>query len=236
VDPELAAAIDGLYSAFRDYDRPATFEACPCCWGAEDGIVPSPGGDRPLQALTAQELEDVASQMPGLGGDIATYKHYLPRLYEIAVTDGFDLPEFPELVARINDGRDPDFCWSRWPESEQGAIRRFFHAVWRDRLASPPDIDGLLLGFIEADPDVDWYLAEWLRFESPTAAGHLEDFLAGTLSSWVMKPSRRRNADPRLVAWITSSATKAAVEAAADHARTPAERDALAEAYLRWLS
>jgi hypothetical protein len=38
-----------------------------------------------------------------------------------------------------------------------------------------------------------------------------------------------------VLAWLREPATKDAIAAAADRARTPAEREALEESYLRWL-
>jgi len=236
---ELQTAIDTLYTAFAGYIRPPTFVGCVCCWdGPElpDGhsrAVPSPGGSRPLRSLNAPELADVASQVPHLGGSIELLKHYLPRILEICgVGGGFEWPDF-EVVA----GHLP----TTGPDHEIAAIRGFLRALWRDRLTADVDtwaVDEALCAAGLADPDIDWYLATWLRFEHVNAAAHLERLLAGGAFAnafWdTDRPPAPENRQ-RVVAWTQAESTLAAVAAAADRARTPAERESLEECYLRWL-
>ena len=252
---DLQAAIEDLYTAFAGYVRPPTFVGCICCWdGAErpDGQsrdVPSPGGPRPLRSLNATELADVASQVPHLGGSTELLKHYLPRILEICtIGGGFDWPDIEEVVGHLTYG-DGEDRWTAWPEDERGAVRGVLHAMWRDVLTAEVDdeatLDGTFCSVGIADPDIDWYLDTWLRFEHPNAAGHLERFLTensrrmhkGKLVNafWFTDqppaPENRR----RIIAWTKAGSTLAAVAAAADRARTPAERESLEECYLRWL-
>jgi hypothetical protein len=259
---ELEAAIEDLYDAFAGYPRPPWFEGCGCCWGDGDAEpitdgnghrgtvrVPSPGGSRPLRALTAEELSNVAAEVPLTAGTLDVLKHYLPRILEIAVGEGFDWPDLEIVLSRLNDDeRVGSVPWTSWPEHEAEAIRAFLHALWRTALATDGDeytVDGPLCGIGTVDPDIDWYLDEWLRFESPNAALNLERFLQLNLG-WIMRgrlwnaywdrkhAPARQNLN-RIISRLRSPATKDAVAAAADRARTDGERDALTEVFLRWL-
>ena len=254
----LQAAIDGLYEAFADHRRPGSFRACACCWPGEpiegdDGevAVPAPGGDRPLRELAAVELGKVAGEVPPTTGSLAVVQHYLPRILEIVAGEGFGWPDREVVLGRLAhrpalDGQ----VWTNWPAAEHEAVRRFLHALWLHRLATPDDgiehlVDETLCGIGLADPDIDWYLDTWLRFDEPAAAPHLQRFLienAAHLRRGRLLDAHWSSATPpapenrqRVVAWVRSPATKDAVAAAAEQARTPAEREALEESYLRWL-
>ena len=217
-------------------------------------VVEAPGGDRPLRELMAAEVWNVAGEVPPMAGALEMTKHYLPRVLEIAVGEGFGWPDVEVVVGRLVyrpalDGQ----VWTEWPGPEQDAIRRFLHALWLHRLAKPDDpaggvehlVDDTLCAIGLVDADIDWYLEAWLRFDEPAAALHLHRFLienAAPLRRGRLLDAHWATATPpapenrqRVVAWVRSPATKDAVAAAADRARMPAEREALEESYLRWL-
>ena len=254
----MKAAIEGLYTVFAGYTRPPTFVGCVCCWeGVElpDGQgrkVRSPGGPAPLRALNAKELADLASQVPHLGGDTNLLKHYLPRVLEIAtVGGGFDWPDLEVIVGHFayRHVDDPEIVpWSAWPERERLAVQRFLRALWRDSLTAEAEtlaVDVALCAAGLVDDDIDWYLDAWLRFEHPNAAGHLERFLMDNVqylprnrlanAYWNTDTPPAAENRSRIAAWSKAQSTLMAVANAADHARTPAEREALEECYLRWL-
>jgi hypothetical protein len=106
-------------------------------------------------------------------------------------------------------------------------------------------VDEALCVVASVDPDIDRYLGTWLDFSHPQAALNLQRFLmlnVGSLAKGKLYNSGWSRSGPlvaenrrRIVAWIKVDTTRDAVAAAADRARTPAERDALEECYLRWL-
>jgi hypothetical protein len=232
-ETELHDAIDGLYDAFARYPHPAA------------------GGDRPLRELAADEVEKLAGELLTGTSPLAGFMHYLPRMLEIAVGEGFGWPDLEVVFGRLGYGPFVGAApWTAWPGPERDAVRRFLHAFWRRRLATEGDVvddvagDALCaVGLV--DPDIDWYLDTWLRFDDPAAAGNLQHFLIlnasargrGRLSDAFWAEDRPPAPDNlrRIVAWTKAPATKDAVAAAADRARTPAEREALEEVYLRWL-
>jgi hypothetical protein len=52
---------------------------------------------------------------------------------------------------------------------------------------------------------------------------------------WQYDRSPSRENIARIGEWVGAGATRATIAAAADRARSPLERDALTEIYLRWL-
>jgi hypothetical protein len=192
----LRAAIDDVYRAFSGYVRPASFEACACCWAgepldADDGRngrgsvrVAAPGGGMPLRSLTATDLANVAADIPLTAGTLEVRKHYLPRILELAVNEGFDWPDLEVVFYRLNDdervGSSP---WTAWPTAEQTALRRFFRALWLHRIEEvDADDDGhrvddalCAIGVVETD--LGWYLDAWTSSTSPASVRNLRAFL-----------------------------------------------------------
>jgi hypothetical protein len=259
---ELQEAIAGLYTAFAAYPRPAFLEGCECCWGGEGALlvrdggargsvrVPAPGGTRPLQSLTPEEISGVAAEVPLTAGTIEVFKHYLPRIFEIAAEDGFDWPDLEIVVSRLNlDNRAGGQPWDQWPAAEQEAARTFLRALWRERIAaengyeSQDGIDSALCAIALVESTIDWYLSEWLRFETPAVSENFELFLQMHLRSITKGKlgNSYRTGDSAtanrttLLAWLRSDETLQHVSEASDRARTPEEREALEECYLRWL-
>lgn len=237
MEQELAGAIDVLYRAFDGYGRPAWIEACACCWcgepvedtdrfGARGTVrVLGPGATRSLRELDIDDLAHIAAEVPLTAGDTAVFKHYLPRVLEIAVTAGFDWPAMEAVFGHLSfDDGARVVAWTGWPAEERAAIRSFMRAAWRDRLSVDEDEDGdaadtLLCSISRAEIDIDWYLDEWLRFEHPAAAGHLrrfldlnaEDLARGALwNAFWDDPATGGNA-AAVVAWALDPRTRAAV-------------------------
>jgi hypothetical protein len=264
VRSDLTEAIDGLYEVFERYPR-TSFDGCFCCWGGTPGAVPlpdndtqsvvrvpPPGGTRPLRELTADDLSDVAAEVPLTAGTFDVLRHYLPRILELAAADAFDWPDLEILIGHLaydDEGGDA-VPWLEWSADEQGAIRRYLHALWHERLEEADDewadpVDSTLTAVALIEPSITWYLDEWLTFRAPSYAVNLERWLQANLN--YLRRARLRNAfwdreealaatnADAVVEWARSTSTLDAVRRAADRARTSAERDALEECYLRWL-
>src|SRR5688572_11844593 len=81
----LAEAIEALYVAFGRYTLHHPVVGCPCCTSAEDDrLVRS----KPLRRLTAADLERFAFNAVSTLGTVGDFKHFLPRLLELAATEG----------------------------------------------------------------------------------------------------------------------------------------------------
>jgi hypothetical protein len=234
-----------------------SFVGCACCWTNGD-ITPepptegfgrgavritSPGGTRPLSELTADELREVAELMPFLGGDADVLRHYLPRLLEIAITTGFDWPDFEPLIhhlaMRDSSGHGQV---QTWPISERDALERFFLATWTARLQQDPDIDwelsadAIVCGTSAVVDDITPFLEHWLTFTEPFAAQHLAEFLddntelsLGQLDDgfWDGAKEYLATNTRKVVQWANAVGTKAAVQSALDHSLSGGEVAAL---------
>ena len=259
--PDFVAAIDALYDAFASYERPPWFLGCACCFDGEEVVddpfdvtapdrvrVVPPGRAEPLRTIPATELEDFAFDVPVTGGDLALFKHYVPRLLEIACTT--DAGPGPEIVLPHLNQCDR---WTTWPTIEREAVDGLLPAWWRDVLSTPVDLDArpadgrvdrTLCAIGLTVPEIGPFLAAWLAFAEPWSARHLRAFIAcnphaltGRLDEvfWPGDhPEQRANHDA-IVEWLGAPATFDAVIAAIDHARTPDEAAALEECALRWL-
>ena len=142
----LPRAIDELYNAFSKYPRPRTYRACGCCctgrvlegeyWnGTSRPVVEvdSPGADLPVRVISPTALADFAEDVPLTAGTIELFKHYLPRLLEIVIIDGFpnDVPDMASVFSHLTfRAEEPGLAWWNWPDDEQTALTGFFDALW----------------------------------------------------------------------------------------------------------
>ncbi|MFC5005445.1 hypothetical protein ACFPIJ_47400 [Dactylosporangium cerinum] len=180
---ELTAAIDTLYDTFAAVPRPTGIDACPGCFGADDArdlLRPVP-----LRSLPATALAHYAMHVGLTAGAADDFRHFLPRMLEVSVTDGFGGPEvgfvYPEVDAFV--GRLRFTGWTTWDPAEQTAVREFLAAFWHDVLTTDPDwtfsADEVLCGIGNAEDDLTPYLATWAALLPAThPAAHLRQPLA----------------------------------------------------------
>jgi hypothetical protein len=254
VGGELTQAVEQLYRAFSSYPRPKWFAGCACCWSSDEPLegtyargtvrVWAPGGDRPLRELTPEDLRELAENVPHLGGDVGVLRHYLPRIFDIAFTVGFDWPDLEPLVARLSyDARLGGSPWWTWPDDERTAINRFLAAAWTERLAEPaengrpmPSADELLCSVGLVVDDIRPFLTKWTQFDEARSAEHLAAFLTwnsdlvvGRLSNAFWGPDSERVAlnIRRVVQWAHSTETIMAVMDASSDELAPNALEAL---------
>src|SRR5438045_109945 len=90
----LTAAIERLYEAFRHYPLRPEIEYCTHC------ITPEQAQRiyaRPLRALTMHDLMSYACSAMGTWGDVRDFKHFLPRIFELAVYNYSFVPDLDVL-------------------------------------------------------------------------------------------------------------------------------------------
>ena len=171
---ELSDAIEELYAAFADYPLPASTHPCLCCHSVESE---RPLHSRPLRKLREADLEQYARDALLVWGGVDEFRHFLPRIFEIAASkDGFRLVEREIVFSKLYFGD-----WTAWPKQEQQAVQRFLLALWRSVLEEPPEED-----LSEPPQIVEWlciiaqvrsgfspYFDEWLARPSPPRAWNL---------------------------------------------------------------
>ncbi len=116
---ELHQAIEDLYACFARYPLNPVMEGCPCCVsGADKEALHS----KPLRELDGNDLSRYTFKALTTWGDTGDFKHYLPRIFELAATTSLPVDTFVVL------GKLDYAQWRTWPGEEQEAITRFLLA------------------------------------------------------------------------------------------------------------
>ncbi|MET2825856.1 hypothetical protein [Mesorhizobium shangrilense] len=173
-DAELQRLIDDCYEAFADYPRPRALHASPLRDPVE---ILKTLTSAPLRQLTDEQIGPYAGYALTTVGGVDDYKHFLPRILELAINDPPQLGIDPPIVAH-KLGRAQ---WLQWPASEQEPIRTLFAAAWRHAVQQHPD---------EVDPH------SWL-----CAIAILGQDLPAALEAWPAVPSP--NAGLQAVHFVT---------------------------------
>ena len=182
VPSSLEESIEELYRVFARYLLPKDTQPCPCC--------SSPYADaqlrsQPLRMLGKEELTNYAFSALLTWGDEDTFKHFLPRLFQLLFEDGIEDSSWIDpsiLFAKFRHGN-----WHLWPEEEKEAVIAFLRAVWSVVLEDPPDLDARdsldtwLCAIAEAEDELTPYLDQWIQCEVNAGA---------TLALWPMMTER----------------------------------------------
>jgi hypothetical protein len=205
----LDQAIERLYTAFEGYRLPKHTNPCPCCHTAEDELKLHA---QPLRQLDPDHLREYSGDALLVWGDVNLFKHLLPRVFELLAMLPDPFPMGTEAILR----KLPLGEWRSWPSEEQEAVEAYLHAAWWRVLATPPeneeDIEGWLCGIGQCEDDLRPYLQEWIRDKRRSALLALSCFLLtsavarngtkGRLESW-----RGRDAQyAQLQEWVKSAA------------------------------
>jgi hypothetical protein len=167
--PEVLAAVEDLYRVFAEYPLLAWTDPCMHCHTEQQEKQLHVA---PLRELGTSELQRYAGDALSVWGNEATFKHFLPRIFELYVTveqPALELDDPEILFHKLGYGK-----WHLWPDEEQAAVRRFLHAVWHAFLSDPPggwdapyNGDGWICTIAQAEDDLAPYLREWLANENP---------------------------------------------------------------------
>lgn len=215
---ELRTAIETLYATFAAYPLRDDTNACACCHGPEDEKRLH---TKLLRKLNPEDLRQYAADALFVWGDVTDFKHFLPRIFELAAVHG-DAFDDPSVV--FNKLRHGD--WRSWPEGEQLTVERFFDALWKCVLNSPPhefyggEIEDWLCGIAQGVAQLSPYLTTWVAMETENARLNLAAFIADTEFA---NPKRRANAFwgerselfDEVAAWVRSEAVKSKMNAIA---------------------
>jgi hypothetical protein len=172
---ELGRAVDGLYETFRGYQRPDRMTGDGFT-AAENERLCRKGS---LSQLTVGDLERYAFKAMTTWGGKEDFKHFLPRLFEIAAAEGrIGDTELEVLYGKLAYGDQlPQGNWLSWRDEERVAVESYLRAAWARavRTFPPPGeawegIDAWLCGIVQSCTDVGLYLAHW---SGAIAAGDL---------------------------------------------------------------
>jgi len=137
----ITDAIEICYRVFAKYEAPATWHASP-----------EHNPEELLAALTSVPLRELSDDTLGTYafwamttvGDPEHYKHFLPRILELATMSG---QTWPGLGGWLIAGKLEMAHWREWPPEEIGAVEHAFLAGWSHLVSNRS-------GFIEA---ADWF-------------------------------------------------------------------------------
>jgi hypothetical protein len=183
---QLRAAIENLYTTFEGYPLRDDTNACDCCHSPEDEKRLH---RKSLRKLEIRDLRLYAADALFVWGDVTDFRHFLPRIFELAVAheDAFEITSI--IFNKLYRGD-----WRSWPDAEQRSIERFFDALWARVLEEEPrefcgdEIEDWLCGFAQAVTRLSPYLDTWIALESKNALLNLARFIADT---YFANPSHR---------------------------------------------
>jgi hypothetical protein len=136
----------------------------------------------PLRELSSENLGAYASYAVTTVGDIEDYKHFLPRILELAIQwtgqPGLDA----EMIAlRLNYGK-----WREWPIQEQLAVEAVFRESFdqgKQEHVEEADAERWLCGMAILGLPVSNALDDWLANPSPNSGLQIAQFVLSAAES-----------------------------------------------------
>ena len=128
MSPDLRPALKALYAAFRQRGPAPTLRGCPCCTTpAEFEALAS----KPLQHLSAQELDRYARKAMTTVGHTEAFRYFLPRIVELAAGSSEWAPASPDRAT--NATGQFDIADDRSPAQIRALLQRLgYEPVWKD--------------------------------------------------------------------------------------------------------
>lgn len=179
VETVLGLAVERAYEVFESEPQPQTLRASPHR-DAEEILRMLTA--EPLRRLTAEQLGPYAGWAMTTVGDERAYRHFLPRIFELAVTDPVWVGTEPAVMAmKLHIAR-----WRAWTQEQQAAVRDFFHAAFAAAVVSNPEdgqsAEDWLCGLVHLGEPALLALTQWLASPSPHAALQLASFILNEAS------------------------------------------------------
>ena len=131
-ESRLRDAIAQSYEAFVSIACPVKLETSPLRNGHK---ILRTLTSAPLRQLSGEQIGPYSGWALTTVGDDRDYRHFLPRIFELAVTDPVWLGTDPSVIAgKLNMG-----AWRNWPASQQSAVVQVFNAAFDAMVEKHPD-------------------------------------------------------------------------------------------------
>jgi len=146
--------IRDVYKAFDSYPKPWALEACDHCWSETDkrDLL-----NCKMEELTPEQLGKYAFDVFLTVGEVADFKYFLPRIFEITVSDDAWYVDPEVVLAKLRLAE-----WSNWPQNERVAVESLlnkkFATLINDPDAEGPDIDKWICALGRCVDDISPYL------------------------------------------------------------------------------
>ncbi len=173
----LSEATEQLYATFSPYRGGEDFVGCDCCVSTEQSKKLA---GTPLRELTYEDLERYARKAMSTWGDVKNFKHFLPRLLELAIEHRDEFLDLAVVFGKLRCAH-----WQSWPPREVACVDDYLRAYWVYQLKLEIDspqsdaIDTVLCAEGNALESVKPLLTAWLAEESISAKKHLAAFVIG---------------------------------------------------------
>lgn len=168
--PAPNSAIERLYQTFGEGPLGRELAGCECC---SDPKSLEKWADTPIRDLTWEDLYAYLYCAMHTIGDEQDFKHFLPRLIELAADDLESL-DFEELGTQLTNAG-----WSQWSREEREAVRQALDAFAEmlvDQELEEFPVDSIVCGLAVAGIEIVPVLDRWLASSSATAEANLERF------------------------------------------------------------
>lgn len=184
----MTEIIEELYEAFRPYRLGTTIEGCDHCVSAEmsEELLATP-----LRMLTAEQLSQFSLKAMTTWGMEQDFKHFLPRLLELAFLDPSELDWLETLFGKLTLAK-----WQEWPTAERQVIEDYLAELWMATLAKPrvyecdDSADSVLCAIGRTEIDLQPFLARWRDDRSQAALDHLCVFIQNNYGPMRKNPPR----------------------------------------------
>jgi len=175
--------VAGLYAVFGDGPLGRALIGCECC---SDPKRLHRLAETPVRHLPADDLQDYLYSAMSTVGDEEDFKHFLPRLFELAIQEPDSIE--PELLGiKLSAAR-----WKDWPDRHQSAVSAALETLWQDLFVKEYDefaVDSIFCGLALARMDVVSRLQAWASTSSSLAKVNFDRFKEHNRAS--LKKKRR---------------------------------------------
>lgn len=150
---ELKIAIEELYKTFGKYPFKSTMEGCPCCVSDKDK---STLHSKRLRELEDDDISRYTFKAITTWGDVNDFKHYLPRIFELAAKRKLLVDTFV-ILGKLDYGN-----WSEWESDEKNSIKKFLKAWWKYDINNSTYFDSeVLIELYKKIEDLPSMLDDW---------------------------------------------------------------------------
>jgi hypothetical protein len=171
----MQTVIAELYGVFKPYRLGDDFSGCSHCVSERETRALAA---IPLRTLSAADLNRYSFKAMTTWGTERHFKHFLPRLLELAAEDLLQL-EFPETLF----GKLAYAKWRSWTRKERDALQSYLEAFWPRQLNHPFCSPGdervsVALGCLAQVCDsLQPFLDVWQAQQSESAAHHMAQLI-----------------------------------------------------------